>query len=86
MQLSKVNCQYGAPMGRRSDIDLFGKVRLNRVRLDRGGYDNGGAYWGFGTPLWLAEDSEGNQQFLRAKDRSTAKKELQGRFEVKFYR
>lgn len=27
-------------------------MRVRRIRLDNGGYDEGGAYWGHGTPLW----------------------------------
>jgi len=48
--LHKVNCKYGAPMGRHSDNEdhkpadkrIFNcKVNLNQ------GYDKGGAYWGY---------------------------------------
>lgn len=61
MKMSKVNSQYGAPMGRRS----FGliqnceprTVRLFRVNLDQGGYDDGGAYWGTGEPIYCATDT-----------------------------
>lgn len=28
------------------------KVYIQRVRLDNGGYDPGGAYWGTGAPLY----------------------------------
>lgn len=83
MKLSNVSSKYGAPMGRRSDIDLYGKVRLARVRLDSGGYDNGGAYWGHGEPLWRALDTEGNEQFLRAVSREAAKKSLLNDFKFK---
>ncbi len=86
MKLSKVDCKFGAPMGRRSDIEVYGKVRLERVRLNQGGYDSGGAYWGSGEPLFRAEDSEGNQYFLRGKNRAAAKKFLSDMFEVTFYR
>lgn len=81
--LSKVSCKYGAPMGRPSDSSLSGKVRLSRVRLDNGGYDSGGAYWGLGEPLWWAEDHDGNERFFRAPTREAAKAQLPG---CKFYR
>ncbi len=68
--------QYGASMGRRSSGDLCGKIRMQRVVLDRGGYDKGGAYWGTGTPLWYAEDEDGNQEYLRASTREEAKTKL----------
>lgn len=29
------------------------KVYTKRVRLDSGGYDQGGAYWGLGSPLYV---------------------------------
>ncbi len=30
------------------------KLHLVEVRIDSGGYDSGGAYWGLGSPLWRA--------------------------------
>jgi hypothetical protein len=99
VNLTKVNCKYGAPMGRAHDgIDGFtafaasefaGKVRLARVRLDSGGYDSGGAYWGTGVPLWRAEcdytdGSESVDYFLRAADRESAKRELQSHAQARY--
>lgn len=72
-KLAKVDSRYGAPMGRASDAALAGRVRLGRVRLSRGGYDAGGAYWGLGEPLWRAEGAECGERFLRAPDRDVAK-------------
>lgn len=75
-QFSDVSSRYGAPMGRQADgfieTDLARFVRLYRVRLDSGGYDDGGAYWGLGEPLWCAEDEDGNRQFTRASSRNRA--------------
>lgn len=53
-KLSKVNCQYGAPMGR-VEKHLEGNVgpvkfHLQTLQLDSGGYDEGGAYWGLRMP------------------------------------
>lgn len=56
-KLSKVSCKYGAPMGRpgaHPGDDPHCVIRVSRVRLDAGGYDSGGAYWGHGEPLWYA--------------------------------
>lgn len=57
-QFSEVDCKYGAPMGRSSYGSIpecFPRsVRLFRVNLDSQGYDDGGAYWGIGQPLWCA--------------------------------
>lgn len=64
IELSEVGSKHGAPMGRGSDA-LSGAVRLQRMLMVDGDYDEGGAYWGGGTPMWVAEDQEGNQAFVR---------------------
>lgn len=79
----KVNAKYGAPMGRYNDglaalKDAEGKVHLQNVPLTGGGcYDEGGAYWGGGTPLYCAwgYDSKGDQivAYFRAASRDAAK-------------
>ena len=54
---TKACSQYGASMGRRDNITealAVEKLHLQRVRLDSGGYDPGGAYWGHGAPLFVA--------------------------------
>jgi hypothetical protein len=87
---TNVSCKYGAPMGRgglqpENYAAFAGKrVHLRRVRLDSGGYDRGGAYWGTGAPLFCAWDDEsGEEAYLRAKDRDAAKAKLVG---ARFYR
>lgn len=63
---------YGAPMGRASDNLQFNettKPRARKIRLDSGGYDKGGAYWGlrFGKEsLYCVEDGDGNLGFFDA--------------------
>lgn len=74
-QFSAVNSQYGAPMGRASygrQPDAARPVRLFRVRLDSGGYDDGGAYWGHGAPLYCATDDADYREFTRANHRAVA--------------
>lgn len=68
-QFPDVHSRYGAPMGRpESPFIEEGPIRLFRVRMVDGDYDDGGAYWGGGpTPLWCGRDEEGNEQFVRAK-------------------
>jgi hypothetical protein len=46
-------------------------VRVFRVRLDAGGYDDGGAYWGLsrGDALYCARCDEGGRRFVRARSR-----------------
>ena len=74
-QFDNVSCAYGAPMGRHSAPDLDttrGTVRLFRVHLDAGGYDDGGAYWGHGAPIYCARDRNGDIQTVRATSRAHA--------------
>jgi len=53
----KVNGKYGAPMGRYDVFDLKNGDELTfyirRIRLDKQGYDIGGAYWGLGDKLYV---------------------------------
>ena len=79
-QFDRVNCRFGAPMGRCDTVPALDEtrrtVRLFRVNLDSGGYDDGGAYWGLpsrpGDRLWCARDSDGGEVFVRAVDRLQA--------------
>lgn len=77
----RVNCAYGAPLGRRDgrgDPDTAGPFYLRRVPLDSGGYDRGGAYWGHGAPLYGYESRSDPdaQGYLRAKSREDAKRQV----------
>lgn len=78
-----VSSRYGAPMGRATDHDFGqapGRIHLRRMYLDSGGYDRGGAYWGFGEPLYEAHDSDGRVTILRARSRAAAKAALREDF------
>lgn len=50
MKLTNVSSRYGAPMGRKSFYPAFPgqevKLHLQKVPINSGGYDSGGAYWG----------------------------------------
>jgi hypothetical protein len=91
-KLPNVSSRYGAPMGRMGkphvDPDFDGKWSLCRVRLDSGGYDNGGAYWGIGAPLWHACTEDGESElFFRAHDRDAAKAHVrEANPNARFYR
>lgn len=64
----RVNARYGAPMGRPNghvDPDATGPFALQRVPIDSGGYDRGGAYWGLGEPLYWFEGTDGAGTFFR---------------------
>ena len=86
---NKVDRRFGAPMGRREWGELrqlpkdCKAVCLQKVRLDKGGYDKGGAYWGLGdwrNQLYIAEanfiGSDGVEyeyrRFVRAASRKQA--------------
>lgn len=75
-QFPKTNCQYGAPMGQREyglPQNLARRsVNLFRVKLDSGGYDDGGAYWGISAPLFCATNGGGYRRFVRASNRAHA--------------
>jgi hypothetical protein len=78
--LSNACSMYGASIGRTSyQAHPKGAHKFNlwRVRLDAGGYDAGGAYWGTGMPLYCAESVEGDVvTFFRAWDRDAAKTQV----------
>ena len=81
--------KYGSSLGRysRGPQELTGRCHLVRVRLDSGGYDKGGAYWGSGQPLFCAWDDEGNSYYCRAIDRENAKAVIHSQNQaVTFYR
>lgn len=74
-QFENVNSSRGAPMGRAcfgTPDHAENKIRVFRVRLDSGGYDDGGAYWGFGQSLYCATDGGDYRQFTRANGRLSA--------------
>lgn len=86
MKLPLVNCRYGAPMGRPSrpnpyldapvDASAPHTLHLQRVPLEDG-YDEGGAYWGCGAPLyWYVSDDGTIEGFLRARHRDDAKAKI----------
>lgn len=55
------------------------KFSLKRIRLNRGGYDTFGSYYGHGQPLYEAVADIGDEQVqlqFRASDRRAAKAKL----------
>jgi hypothetical protein len=89
--ITPVSSKYGAPMGRHTGPDFLdtdaGKIYLRRVPLDRGGYDQGGAYWGIGAPLWESIDQDGNGRIFRANSRKLAKESILADFpDARFYK
>lgn len=82
----------GASMGRygvsHPGDEPTSKFTLQRVYLDNGGYDQGGAYWGGGTPLyWFATDDGEISDYLRAGSRESAKAQIREKYpDARFYR
>ncbi|MFZ3584562.1 hypothetical protein ACOI1H_20720 [Loktanella sp. DJP18] len=72
----RVNARLGAPHGRDSGpLDPHGVWRADRVPLDEGGYDAGGAYWGLrpiGVSLYAVQDGMGNISFVDAPNKTGA--------------
>ncbi len=51
-----------------------GRIYAEHVRLDRGGYDRSGRYWGTGARLYRVSDEDGElDKYIRAPDAKTAK-------------
>ena len=81
----------GSALGRIS-TPLQGKGKLQAMKMSPcGAYDEGGTYWGAGDGIigfmYVAEDADGNQAFVRARNRGKAKEEvLKNNPDVKFYR
>ena len=76
-QFNAVASHYGAPMGRATSPGLGEpcKVRVFRVRMVDGDYDDGGAYWGGypSEPLYCVRNIDHNVElFYRAKTRVQA--------------
>jgi hypothetical protein len=65
-----------------------GKLYLHRVRLNSGGYDVNGTYFGTGDPLYWCADADGRIDFvLRARSRGDAKEAVRETYpKARFFR
>lgn len=80
--------RYGAPLGRVNHdggaVAHGMRWTLQHVRLNMGGYDRGGAYWGQGARLYWAAATglDGNEVsfYFRAKDREAAKAHVRAKY------
>lgn len=87
-KLSKGYSERGAYMGRREtagDPDAALIFRVYRMSIDSGGYDNGGAYWGLGKPLYRAFASSDElviaaEFYMRADSRESVTEEVLRRY------
>jgi hypothetical protein len=64
------------------------KLSLQRIRLNSGGYDPNGTYFGWGAPLyWYANDEGTVDAMLRASSRAEAKRKVLEKYpNAHFYR
>ena len=79
----------GAAVGRPSihSDKVGGKFYLRKVRLDNGGYDPNGTYFGHGQPLYWCTDDDEVDFMLRASTRDEAKASVREEYpEARFYR
>lgn len=83
----------GAALGRvairEEDLATYaGRLHLRRVRLNSGGYDPNGTYFGLGPPLyWIANEEGTIDETTRADNRAKAKAAVQKRYpKARFYR
>jgi hypothetical protein len=75
----------GAALGRGSlhtDGDHFeGRLYLRCIRLNQGGYDANGTYFGIGDPLYWCASDDGDIDFmLRARSRNEARRKVLERY------
>lgn len=73
----------GAAMGRDTLTGAHdgSRLTLRRIRLDAGGYDPLGAYFGIGRPLYWCASKDGQIDFmLRAESRRSAKRQVSERY------
>ena len=74
----KVNCKYGAPMGRRGANTVVYSDNGKLCARHCGGYDaydKGGAYWGSPLNIWAVWNhgkGDDTVTYVRADNRSTA--------------
>lgn len=80
----------GAALGRPTELGPYdgSKLVLQRVRIDAGGYDPLGTYYGIGEPLYWCASEDGALDFtLRAASREAAKEAVRARVPgARFYR
>jgi len=54
------------------ELDMNGRIICHKVRLNQGGYDCFGGYFGFGAPLYWIEFPDGRSGHVRASSRADA--------------
>ena len=70
----------------------FDKLSLRHVRLNNGGYDDSGCYWGTGVRLYNYQSDSGHiDGYIRAPSRQNAKERIRSifghpEFDIRFYR
>jgi hypothetical protein len=78
----------GAALGRSAHHSTAegGKFFLRKVRLDNGGYDANGTYFGHGDPLYWCTDCDEVDFVFRAESRAAARAHVLEQYpEARFY-
>lgn len=52
------------------------KFTLRKIRLNQGGYNSQGHYYGTGLPLYWSQSEDGIDMHFRAADRAAAKEHI----------
>ena len=73
----KRGAALGRPTVHRAPKDFNGRIYLRRIRLDSGGYDPNGTYFGAGEPLFWYSDEDGEiDGMIRALGRDWARQRV----------
>jgi hypothetical protein len=85
MQEIAVRYRYLKELAEPKPVIKFG---CKRVKLNNGGYDSAGCYWGNGSPLYCAMAEDGSETYyVRALTRNIAKRTLESDYSgIKFLR
>ena len=71
----------GRPSVHDADCSFAGRLCLRKVRLDNGGYDPNGTYFGHGEPLyWYASEDGEIDAMLRAATRDDARTKVLAKY------
>lgn len=76
----------GAALGRstilEAEEDFSDRIYLRKVRLNQGGYDSNGTYFGSGPPAlyWYSNDDGSIDAMLRAVNREDARKQVLAKY------
>ena len=72
---------FGRPRIHDESAEFSGEITLRKVRLDQGGYDPNGTYFGIGRPLYWYANAEGTiDGMLRDDSRTGARAQVLAKY------